>query len=57
MLFEDSNGTLSERSETTRTTFGSVKEVLEILSFVDDKGSRSLCVPKLSQTTDSTQAA
>ncbi|NBO18053.1 MAG: acyl-ACP--UDP-N-acetylglucosamine O-acyltransferase [Proteobacteria bacterium] len=57
MLFEDASGTLAERSEKTRATFGQVKEVLEILSFVDDKGSRSLCVPKLQHQADAPQAA
>lgn len=58
MLFEDSNGTLAERSEKTRATFGKIKEVDEILSFVDDKGSRSLCVPKMQQQqADAPQAA
>jgi len=48
MLFEEESGTLAERTIKTRETYGKIGEVLEILSFVDDKGSRSLCVPKSS---------
>lgn len=55
MLFEDASGTLAERAEKTRATYGSIKEVQEVLSFVDEKGSRSLCVPKMAA--DSSQAA
>lgn len=55
MLFEESEGTLAERAQKTRAAFGTVPEVQQVLGFVDDKGSRSLCVPKLS--TDTPQAA
>jgi len=55
MLFEDTDGTLAERAQKTRLAFGDVPEVLKILGFVDDKGSRSLCVPKAVQ--DTPQAA
>ncbi len=57
MLFEDQNGTLVERANKTRETYGSVNEVMQILGFVDDKGSRSLCVPKASTPQDTPQAA
>jgi UDP-N-acetylglucosamine acyltransferase len=56
MLFEEQDGTLVERAQKTRATFGNVQEVLEILGFVDDKGSRSLCVPKATPQ-DASQAA
>lgn len=58
MLFEDSTGTLAERSERTRDQFGQIREVQEILAFVDAKGSRSLCTPKLAETAgNASQAA
>jgi UDP-N-acetylglucosamine acyltransferase len=47
MLFEETEGTLAERSQKTRAAFAHVPEVLKMLSFVDDKGARSLCVPKM----------
>lgn len=46
MLFEENEGTLVDRAQKTRETYGKFGEVLEMLSFVDDKGSRSLCIPK-----------
>ncbi len=55
MLFEDADGTLAERAQKTRSAYGTIPEVTQILGFVDDKGSRSLCVPKIS--TDTPQAA
>ena len=55
MLFEETEGTLVERAQKTRAAFGNIKEVSQILGFVDDKGSRSLCVPKV--TLDTPQAA
>ena len=57
MLFEEEDGTLVERSVKTRENYGAVKEVMQILSFVDDKGSRSLCVPKTFSRQDTSQAA
>ena len=48
-LFEDSEGTLAERAEKVKADYGAVEAVLEILGFMGDKGSRSLCIPK--QTT------
>lgn len=46
-IFEDDAGTLAERTEKAKTTYGEVAAVMDILAFVNDKGSRSLCVPKL----------
>ena len=57
MLFEDEAGTLSERTVKTREAYGSVGEVMQILGFVADKGSRSLCVPKIASRQDAPQAA
>ncbi len=57
MLFEDADGTLAERSVRTRENFGAIKEVMQVLNFVGDKGSRSLCVPKSASMQETTQAA
>jgi UDP-N-acetylglucosamine acyltransferase len=57
MLFEDEDGTLVERTVKTREHYNSVPEVMQILSFVSDKGSRSLCVPKTTSRQDAPQAA
>ena len=57
MLFEEESGTLAERTVKTREMYGSINEVMQILSFVADKGSRSLCVPKLASHQDAPQAA
>jgi UDP-N-acetylglucosamine acyltransferase len=56
MLFEDASGTLAERVESARKEYQNIGEVMEILSFMDSKGSRSLCVPKQSGQ-QSSQAA
>ncbi|MCE2927504.1 MAG: acyl-ACP--UDP-N-acetylglucosamine O-acyltransferase [Rickettsiales bacterium] len=46
MLFEDDAGTLAERAEKTAKEFGQFEAVKEIISFMSNSGSRSLCVPK-----------
>ena len=46
MLFEENAGTLAERAEKTAKAFGEYDAVKEILSFMGNAGSRSLCVPK-----------
>ncbi|MDX2113297.1 MAG: acyl-ACP--UDP-N-acetylglucosamine O-acyltransferase [Alphaproteobacteria bacterium] len=46
MLFEEESGTLAERAQKVAETFGEFEAVKEVLSFMHDKGSRSLCVPK-----------
>ena len=46
MLFEDDAGTLAERAEAMRKEYGAVAQVMEIIGFMNAKGSRSLCVPK-----------
>jgi len=48
MLFEEAEGTLAQRAEKTQISYGNIKAVLDILSFMNDKTSRSLCVPKSS---------
>ena len=57
MLFEQEEGTLVERAGKTREHYSAFPEVMQILSFVDDKGSRSLCVPKTCTRQDTPQAA
>ena len=57
MLFEDSTGTLAERLGKAREQYKSIPEVMAMLQFMDDKGSRSLCVPKQQSSQDATQAA
>jgi UDP-N-acetylglucosamine acyltransferase len=46
MLFEDENGTLFERSQKVLENFANIAPVKEIIEFMEDKGSRSLCTPK-----------
>jgi UDP-N-acetylglucosamine acyltransferase len=50
-LFEDESGTLAERAEKIVRDYGKIKEVMEIIIFMNDKGSRSLCTPKLTRQT------
>jgi UDP-N-acetylglucosamine acyltransferase len=57
MLFEDTSGTLAERVEKAREHYKDFPEVLDVLGFIDDKSSRSLCVPKQQHSQASTQAA
>lgn len=47
-LFEESDGTLAERAAVIEREYGSNPQVMEILNFMNEKGSRSLCVPKQS---------
>lgn len=46
MLFEEDTGTLAERAGAMQKEYGSIEQVMEIVAFMNDKGSRSLCVPK-----------
>ena len=46
MLFEAENGTLFERSTKVQEAFINFPPVQEIINFMEDKGSRSLCTPK-----------
>jgi UDP-N-acetylglucosamine acyltransferase len=57
MLFEEQAGTLSERADTAKREYGGIEQVMEILSFMSDKGSRSLCVPKTFSREPTPQAA
>lgn len=49
MLFEGEEGTLAERAQKTQAEYGSHSAVNDIIHFMNEKGSRSLCVPKSSQ--------
>lgn len=49
MIFEDSEDTLAGRAEKAKNTYGKTAAVLDIISFMSDKGTRSLCVPKTTQ--------
>jgi UDP-N-acetylglucosamine acyltransferase len=57
LLFEGEGGTLAERAAIIVRDYGSVKEVMEIITFMNDKGSRSLCIPKPSARQTADQAA
>lgn len=50
MLFDTEESTLLERSVRVQETFGTCEPVQEILHFIEDKGPRSLCVPKSRNT-------
>ncbi len=47
MLFEENHDTLGERLPQVRAEYSEHAQVLDMLNFIDAKGSRSLCVPKL----------
>lgn len=47
MLFDADSGTLFERSGRVQEAFAKFAPVQEIISFMEDKGSRSLCTPKV----------
>ena len=46
MLFSRDEGTLFERTAKVQEAFSRTAPVMDILEFMEDKGSRSLCVPK-----------
>ncbi len=50
MLFEADQGTLFSRIAKVQETYGQFPAVMEILDFMEDKGQRSLCVPKSAAT-------
>ncbi len=57
MIFEEQEGTLAQRAEKAKGTYGEIGAVLDVLNFMGDKSSRSLCVPKISGGESSPQAA
>lgn len=50
LIFEEESGTLAERTHWAREQYGHIPQVMEILSFISEKGSRSLCVPRQRET-------
>jgi UDP-N-acetylglucosamine acyltransferase len=46
MLFESEEDTLLERTARVQETFSKCEPVREIIEFIEDKGVRSLCVPR-----------
>ena len=46
MLFDEERGTLTDRLKQVKMQFSTQPQVLDILGFIEDKSSRSLCVPK-----------
>lgn len=48
LLFESDEGTLAERASVARKTYATIEAVTEILDFMGQDSSRSLCVPKRS---------
>jgi len=46
MLFNADEGTLFERSSKVQEKYTGVTPVMDIVNFMEDKGQRSLCVPK-----------
>jgi UDP-N-acetylglucosamine acyltransferase len=46
MLFDDDEGTLLGRSAKVQEMYQNVEPVQEIISFMEDKGSRSICTPR-----------
>lgn len=57
LLFEEHTGTLSDRIRKAREQYKDFPQVVEVLDFMDDKSSRSLCVPKQAASQDAPQAA
>lgn len=57
MIFEEEDGTLAARAEKAKAAYGETKAVLDVISFMVDKGSRSLCVPKFNGHGNTTQVA
>lgn len=54
-LFENSQGTLAERCTNAREAFAKNNEVMQLLTFLENKGSRAVCMPK--SRADNPQAA
>lgn len=52
LLFEEASGTLADRAAKIKQQYGNVQAVMDIIGFMNDKSSRSLCVPKMSPPAD-----
>lgn len=46
LMFEENAGTLAERIGEVEKSHGSIQQVVEMIGFINEKGARSLCVPK-----------
>lgn len=46
MMFEEDTGTLAERIMIVKKEYGALPEIQELLTFINGKSSRSLCIPK-----------
>lgn len=57
MIFEEEEGTLAQRAQKAEAEYKDINAVLDVISFMTDRGSRSLCVPKLSGGNIPPQAA
>jgi UDP-N-acetylglucosamine acyltransferase len=57
MIFEEEDGTLAARAEKAKIEYKEITSVMDIISFMDAKGSRSLCVPKSSNRESESQVA
>ena len=57
MIFEDMNNTLAERVSQAKEIYGENSEVMEVIRFMIDKGSRSICIPKAHSRIEPSQAA
>lgn len=46
LMFEEEAGTLAERISEVEKSHGNIQQVIEMIHFINEKGARSLCVPK-----------
>lgn len=56
-LFEDNEGTLAERAAYIQQSYQQIDAVQDIIAFMQEKGSRSLCIPKIAADADDTKVA
>lgn len=47
IMFEEAEGTLAERTTQAESEFGTIAQVQEIIRFMNERGTRALCVPKV----------
>lgn len=57
ILFDKNNSTLAERAKDMQNEYSKVEQVMEIITFMNNKGSRSLCLPKGTTSEPSPKAA
>lgn len=46
LMFEDTQGTLADRLSAVEQSHGNISEINQMIRFINEKGSRSLCTPK-----------